>query len=186
MAEREQSDNLSSRAIRQASRGFWIYVWLGVSGLLNLSGMASLVDGFVTWANFFRNIIDVYRATIREPLAWIGHQIWPFGPIPGWVFDVVVFWAALLLAVNIWLYIEDGKTVFGWMRECSREFEDKVFFLLLAILGFVSLPFFGIFWAFEDDDDGRFVKGVFLNFLLLVAAFMLILFINWQIRQHGG
>jgi hypothetical protein len=61
--------------------------------LLNLSGMASIIDGFVTWANFFRNFIDVYRAVIRQPLAWIGQLLWPFGPIPGWVLDVFVIWA---------------------------------------------------------------------------------------------
>jgi hypothetical protein len=51
----------------QNKRDFWLYVGLVISGLLNLTGLASIVDGLVTWAHFFRDIIDVYRTVIREP-----------------------------------------------------------------------------------------------------------------------
>lgn len=164
--------------------GFWTYVWLGISGAMNLSGMASIVDGFVTWANFFRNIIDVYRVTIREPLAWIGHFIWPFGPIPGWVFDVVVIWAALVLAVNIWWHREVGGTVFGAIRDDFRERDFGEALEKLAEL--IFLPLVLLLYQFSESvDKRREVRKVLLNFLFLIATFTLLLFINWQIRQHG-
>ena len=180
MAERKrrvQQEQLVQRG------GFWIYIWLGVSVMLNLSGMASIVDGFVTWANFFRNIIDVYRATIREPLAWIGNLIWPFGPIPGWVFDVFVIWAALVLALNIWGYRIAGNTVFGGIRDDFRKSGISEVLKDLAIL--IILPLFLLLLLFSDDEGRRGLRDILLNFLFLIATFIMILFINWQIRQHG-
>ena len=45
-----------------------VYLWLALSLLLNVSGIASIVDGFVHWASFFKDFLDIYRAWIREPL----------------------------------------------------------------------------------------------------------------------
>jgi hypothetical protein len=182
----------------QQSRGhFWIYVWLGVSMLLNLSGMASIIDGFVTWTNFFGNFIDVYRAVIRQPLAWVGQFIW-LGPIPGWVFDVYVICAALFLAFNIVWYRETGKTYFAALHDTFlQQGLGKVKFWTLGLTAFLVIPVVtplvllviasGLFASMEEKSESRqFVKAVLLNFLLLLATFTLLLFINWQIRQHGG
>src|SRR5215475_6936817 len=78
------------------SRGrttFWLRVWLWVSAFLSVLGLASLTERFVSLTKFFHDILDVYRAAIREPLYLIGNTIWPFGHIPYWVFDVAVIWS---------------------------------------------------------------------------------------------
>ena len=38
----------------QSERNFWLYAGLVISGLLNLTGMASIVDGLVTWAHYWQ------------------------------------------------------------------------------------------------------------------------------------
>ena len=83
--------------------------------------MASIVDGLVTWAHFFRDIIDVYRTVIREPLAYVGNHLWPFGHIPHWAFDVFVLWFALFFAANIFSYGEEGRTILEGTRESYRD-----------------------------------------------------------------
>jgi hypothetical protein len=169
----------------QARGNFWIYVWLGISGLLNLSGMASIVDGFVTWAKFFHDIIDVYRSVIRQPLAWIGHLIWPFSPIPAWVFDVFVIWAAFILATNIWYYKENEATLLKQIREDFRDggFKKGVWGVIVIIL----LPLLIIISIFLHPEFRYGIYKTLLNFLLIFATFTLLLFINWQIlRIYGG
>lgn len=86
---------------QERQRGPWIYVWFCIALLLSVSGMASIVDGFVVWVKFFRNVIDVYRATIREPLANVERLIWSSGSIPDWAFDVFVVGAGMLLAFRL-------------------------------------------------------------------------------------
>ncbi len=167
------------------SRGhFWIYVWLGVSGLLNLSGMSSIIDGFVVWTKFFRDFIDIYRAMIRQPLAWIGQFIWPFGPIPGWVFDVFVIWMGLWLAFNIMLYRNQDETIFGVLRRIFRD--DGFLRGINALVQWLFLPLTLLYGIGIHRDFDRDARDILVNFLLLIATFTLLLFINWQIRQHGG
>jgi hypothetical protein len=169
----------------QSERNFWLYVGLVISGLLNLTGMASIVDGLVTWAHFFREIIDVYRTVIREPLAYVGNHIWPFGHIPHWAFDVFVLWSALFLAYNIYLYRVEGKTIFGEFRK-----EGLVAGFGFIILAWIILPIrlivFFVGWFVEQPSlkaDRSGAIGVLQNFLLILALFVVILFINWQLKK---
>jgi hypothetical protein len=57
--------------------GPFAYVSLAVSVLLNVSGIASIVDDVVVWAGFIRDFIDLYRDWIREPILWALHLAWP-------------------------------------------------------------------------------------------------------------
>jgi hypothetical protein len=151
--------------------------------------MASIVDGLVTWAKFLREFIDTYRWAIRDPLAYVGNAIWPFGTIPGWVFDVFLLWSALFLATNIFTYRTYRTTVLGIIRD---NFRDEGFlssmFGLLAYTIFLPLMLLGMYLgAFATSTEARQgVSAVLTNFVFIVALFMLILLINWQIRNLGG
>ena len=174
----------------QNNRDFWLYVGLAISGLLNLTGMASIVDGLVTWAHFFREIIDVYRTVIREPLAYVGNHIWPFGHIPHWAFDVFVLWSALFLATNIFAQRAEGQTLFGLIRSFYRE-DGLIKASIAAILFTIFLPislitmFLGVAaeGASEKAEHRRGAIDVVQNFLLILALFVVILFINWQLKK---
>ncbi len=171
----------------QSERNFWLYVGLVISGLLNLTGLASIVDGLVTWAHFFRDIIDVYRTMIREPLAYVGNHIWPFGHIPHWAFDVFVLWSALFLATNIFSHKRYSKTLFGEIREVYRDggLIKALSYVLFAIFLPIILIFlpFGLGDAAERAEYRTVVREILKNFVLILAVFVVMLFINWQLKK---
>jgi hypothetical protein len=175
----------------QNNRDFWLYVGLVISGLLNLTGMASIVDGLVTWAHFFREIIDVYRTVIREPLAYVGNHLWPFGQIPHWAFDVFVLWSALFLALNIFALKSSRETAWLLVRRAYRDggltdgFLGAIVLTIFLPIALILL-FSGVIAADASEkayQRGN-VKGVLENFLLILAVFVVILFINWQLKKY--
>lgn len=70
--------------------GLLLCIWLAVI-LLNLAGLASIIDSFLTWEGYFRQAIDFYRTWVREPILSIAYLVWPLGwpRLPGWVIDVL-------------------------------------------------------------------------------------------------
>jgi hypothetical protein len=171
----------------QDKRNLWLYVGLFVSGLLNLTGLASIVDGLVTWAHFFRDIIDVYRTVIREPLAYVGNHLWPFGLIPHWFFDVFVLWSALFLAANIYFYRSEGETIFGMIRQDYRDdgFLSAFNTVFIFTLFFPVLLISAILGAANPSEElQRACKDILLNFLLILITFIVILFFNWQLKKY--
>jgi hypothetical protein len=162
---------------------FWLYVWLGISGLLNISGMASIVDGFVTWAKFFREFIDAYRWAIRDPLAYIGNAIWPFGHIPGWVFDVFVLYSALFLAYNIFLYLKYKRLVFNNVRIAYQEAFSEA--ALVAVFSTFLLPILLLIGFLGPPSEREDVRNVVKNFAFIFGLFILILLVNWQLKKLG-
>ena len=104
-----ETENTSARD----KTGFGLRIWFGISIVLSILGLISLAEGLGVWTKFLRDIIDIYRATVREPLAYIGNAIWPFGHIPHWVFDIVVIWSAFFLALNLFMYGRRRTTLFG-------------------------------------------------------------------------
>ena len=83
--------------------GPFFYLWFALSILLNVSGIASMVDGFVHRANFFRDFLDIYRHLIREPLSWTVHLVWSswWPRIPPWVFDYLVICSGFFFRLNV-------------------------------------------------------------------------------------
>jgi hypothetical protein len=172
---------------------FWLYFWLGISGLLNISGMASIVDGLVVWAEFFRNFIDVYRWAVRDPLAYVGNAIWPFGILPGWVFDIVVLYSGLFLAINIVTYRRVGRTVFGALWTSFRQGDYGYAVIgLFAVTIFLPLVLLIFLFGFLIENPEERVQNrqgameTFINFGIIVGLFILILLINWQIKNLGA
>ena len=79
--------------------GPFLYVWLAISVLLNVSGIASILDGFVQWGHFSSDGINQYRVNIREPVSAAFYVLWPthWARIEGWVFDALVVLAGSLM-----------------------------------------------------------------------------------------
>jgi len=122
--------------------GPFIYLWLALSMLLNIASIASIVDGFVHWAYFFKDFLDTYRAWIREPISWAVHLVWPswWPKIPSWVFDLLVIWAAFVFGFNFGVIRNSGRSVFSVMCDSVRDFCYGLIFIaawpLLAPLHF--------------------------------------------------
>ncbi len=158
----------------------WLYAGLGVSGLLNIASMASVVDGFVTWATFFREFIGAYRWAIRDPLAYAGNAIWPFGGIPGWIFDVFVLWASLFMTLNILWLRATGKMVFSEIRAIYRD--DGFGAASLVALNLILFPIM-LVAAYMDGRAGAGTRSVLRNFAYILGLFILILLVNWQLNK---
>ena len=108
-------------------RGF-VLLWLGLSTLLNVTGIASLIDNVILWADFFTNIIDVYRRTVGAVLSPI-YSLFPLR-VPYWVTDVLVLWSLSLLTTNFLSWEQHHKTIWGVLFEDRKHF---VFMLKQAL-----------------------------------------------------
>jgi hypothetical protein len=177
----EASGSAGGKGEEPKRDNFWLYVWLGISGLLNISGMASIVDGFVTWAKFFREFIDAYRWAIRDPLAYVGNAVWPFGRIPGWVFDVFVLWSALFLAYNIFLYLKYKRTAFSNVRIAYQESFSEA--ALVAFFSTILLPILLLIGSLGPPSEREDVRKIVKNFAFILGLFILMLLVNWQLKK---
>jgi hypothetical protein len=179
---------------------FWLYVWLGLSGLMNIAGLSSLVGDLVQWADFFQhNFIDTYRWIIRDPLTYVGNAIWPFGTIPYFVVDFFVVWSAFLLAFNVYTYRDTRKTFIGAIYNIFRKdgFGQGMLTVFILLPGFlligpiiVLLPLLlGLIIPRNNPSKQLNVRlgiGIITNFFYILGLFILILLINWQIKKLGG
>jgi hypothetical protein len=166
--------------------GPFLYLWLALSLLINVSGIASIADGFVHWANFFQDFLQIYHEMIRDPLSWAAHRVWPPGwpRIPPWIFDLLVVWSGVFLATNIENIRNTGQTVFG-----------DVFSSLGLIMGIPVIAFIFFFcpvllplrYVFPRNEsrvrDRRAALEALLYFFLLFATVVILAFLNWQL-QH--
>ncbi|MFZ1109762.1 MAG: hypothetical protein WAN43_15620 [Rhodomicrobium sp.] len=159
---------------------FWLYIGLGISGLLTIGSLASIADGFVAWTKFFREFIDAYRWAIRDPLDYVGNAIWPFGPIPGWVFDIFVLWSVLFMALNIFWLRSNGELVFSGIRGVYREYGFGL--ASLVALHLILFPI-TLVAAYVEGRAGAATRGVLRNFAFIFGLFILILLVNWQIKK---
>ncbi len=164
--------------------GPFFYLWFGLSILLNVSGIASIVDGFVHWANFFKDFLDIYREWIREPISWAAHLVWPswWPKIPPWVFDLFVIWSAFFLARNIWSIRRWGRSAVSIIIEDRR---GEGIFNLISIFVFFALgPLMTPVASLSDDEENRRgAREVLAYFFLLIATVIVLAFLNWQL-QH--
>jgi hypothetical protein len=112
-----------------------IYAWLLLSLVLNITGIASILDGFVVWADFFKNAISLYQMTIRGPIMLAVNLIYPsaWPRIPGWVFDIVIVWTSFFLAYRLYVLSE---------RTTSPSPIIKSNPLVIFLLGPLAVPYF--------------------------------------------
>jgi hypothetical protein len=112
------------------------YIWLGLTVILTLTGLASIVDGLIVWADFIAQLIQVYESTLRDPIARFIEAIWPAGwpRIPKTLFDLLVIWSSFFTALRLF-WAREGQ----WLRKARR----RISWPLAFILG----PFVGTYYA---------------------------------------
>lgn len=202
------------------------YISLGLSIILTLAGLASIVDAFIVWARFFAEIIDLYKNLIREPLAYAVDLLWPdaWPDIPRIVFDILIIWISCFTALRLFLTLEED----GW-KVMFRDYKRPLFAQIKAfLLGPLLIPYYSWLWAShlryeetlldsEKDEVDRgevrltnigwwaletrttavagarqYMQRAFtrlgLYYFGLLAAFILILFVNYQLLKasHKG
>jgi hypothetical protein len=168
-------------------RDIFIYLWLVLSLLLNISGIASIVDGFVQWTSFLKDLLSMYQAWIREPISWVVHLVWPswWPKIPAWALDVFIVWSGLFLAINI-----NNVRVYGesyWKSAVDSEGILKgtagvVFFFLFAPVIYPTVAALG---HDEDRREREEARQVLRYYIFLVAMIIVLMFLNWQLKKAG-
>ena len=181
---------------RPARRDPILLTWLGLSVALNVTGMASLVEGVVTWADFIGQIIAVYRAVIREPMQWIAQLIWPtsWPRIPAAAFDLIVVWSCLFLSANIAVYRAAGIFLLSDAFARIRGVRSLFQFLLVATVTFAATPLEILRLLFTPNEyrynplfpyRREMTYSILYSVLFVIGVFVLVLFINYQIKRIG-
>ena len=183
--------------IKRPRRDPILLTWLGLSVALNVIGMASLVDGLVVWADFVRQIVAVYRSVVREPMQCAVQLIWPtsWPRLPAGAFDILVVWSCLFLSTNIALYRVAGIFVLSEAFARVRGFGSLLGFVWGSLLMFITVPF-GILRFLLSPNEYRYnplfphrremTLSVLHSLLFVVGVFVLLLFVNFQLKRIGG
>jgi hypothetical protein len=174
-----------SRTKQSSSLGPFLYLWLALSMLLNVAGIASIVDGLVHWAAFLKDFLGVYRTWIRQPISWAVHVIWPayWPKIPLWGFDLIVVWSTIFLAANICWLRKFGKTMIVDLVDRHGILAG----ILQAIIAFVAFPFFlaQSLTVPRNAMEKGLATQTSMYFLILISAVVVLAFLNWQFRHLG-
>lgn len=177
------------------------HVFLAISILLSVSGLASIVDGFYRWGMFFTDLIDIYRywATLmflplEDLLRWMGFSF------PDWVRDVIVVWCALGgIGVRGAVFLIDRSGEMG-NRGPVYSVSDKVLFFFAGPTSVLLLPITLLYTftlaliesSFEGPKPRYYTRRPFIVLLgmpiLCLAVgfgpFILAMFIDWQFLNH--
>jgi hypothetical protein len=167
------------------------YLGLLVSVLLNISGMSSIVQGFVELGGFLGDLVGQYRTWIREPIRLGFSFIWI--PLPGWLADWLCITGSFMVAQNsIWL-LRDGRAYFGTIAEEFKngDYGMVAFGLLNLILGPLYAP---LIYALIYLGEGRaglkawnetILNNIYALWFSLLGFLVLLLFLNWQGQKLG-
>lgn len=155
----------------------FVYVWLGFSIALNITGLSSLVEGFVTWSNFAAAILDVYHAFVRAPVLSVLNLVIPdfLGPVPTWVADVITIYASLLSACSAMFVLElrNNDTVWSLFDRATP---------LLSVTAIIAYPVMLLLLIFDDDAFWRRWSRRYYRYILtMMFLFTMWLFMNYQL-----
>jgi hypothetical protein len=145
-----------------------------------------IVDGFVHWASFLRDFLDIYHAWIRGPLSWTVHVVWPsaWPKIPLWICDLFVVWSTFFLAANISMSRFYGESLWKQIRKTTGV-PGAIFALLF--LFFITLLFLfsnGLsILSSSTNSDLQISRNAFKRFFVIIASVIVLLFLNWQIQR---
>ena len=170
-------------------------VFLVSSVFLTVLSLSSVIDGFVVWYSFFRDILDIY-VIVRDRLIYVVFDWWLLQyigwQIPEWLADRIVLWASCGTVVSI------------AVKKCDLKYELSVWQKFAA---FMLAPFLipilivvGYFLKRNDGESGtsyfsmamkartsfdvkRLTDLITRNTIEVVGVLIVLLFINWQILE---
>lgn len=123
-------------------------VYLIVSAILSLLGLAGVVDQWVSWTGFFRDVLDLYIYYVRDSIALVINAIKPaFLPeIPDVVYDLIVIWTCCFVVFRIFVSLEKDHRYIISLADEERFFYTKIF------LWGPFAPYF--LWSFQTGRIG--------------------------------
>lgn len=109
-------------------------VWLALTVLFNMAGLASLTDRFSDWSDRFQWTIDLFqgvRDLVFAPI-WLTMGVTP----RDWLADLVLVWLGFFVAWNLVCFGIHGYSLRGTLRAFGigriRALRLTLFFLLLG------------------------------------------------------
>jgi hypothetical protein len=88
---------------------------------MNILGVASIVGGFVSWAGFLADAINIYHEFLRDPILRVVLHVWPttWPRIPSWVVDIFVIQSSFFLSYRLFMAFEKESNinVFAALRQ---------------------------------------------------------------------
>jgi len=161
----------------------FVMLWLVMSTLMNISGMASVVDGLVTWRVFFKDLVVTYREWVREPVAaafnWIGVSL------PHWLTDAFVLYGGLYFTLAAFYRIRMGISLshdFASIWKEAGHWIERVLFVPWAL--FLPFSYLVMFFIGKVEEVRLPVMGMLKWYLGLFVVFVVMLFLNWQLQAR--
>lgn len=115
----------------------YLAVYLVLSALLNVLGLASIVGDFVTWAGFLAAAIDVYHQYLRDPILTMVLYFWPpaWPKFPHWAIDLFIIQSSFFISYRLFMAFEKERYLITFR-------EVRILQPLLVFLGGPLVPFF--------------------------------------------
>lgn len=126
-----------SAQCRKRHRG-WVFmkIWLALTVLFNMVGLASLTERLATWSVRFQPSIDAFqsaRDVVFAPV-WFTLNVAPMT----WIADLILVWLGFFVAWNLLCFGIHGYSLRGTLRAFGigriRSIRLTTFFLLLGPL----------------------------------------------------
>ena len=146
------------------------YLGLFVSTLLNISGLSSIVQGFVELGGFLGDLVNQYRTWIREPIRAVFGFIWI--PLPWWLADWCVVGGSFL-AIGL---------LISYQKEEKGRISATISFIAKQAFTHVVVP---MFCLFIKHLVARLITIGAWALLAPLGLFLLLLFLNWQVQKLG-
>ena len=115
----------------------FLAVYIAISGLLNVLGLASIAEGFVTWSGFVVEIIGVYHRYLRDPIFTVIVHFWPVAwpKLPVWVVDLFIIQTSFFISYRLFMVFE--KQEYRNIFQATRVLQP-----VLVYIGGPLIPFF--------------------------------------------
>jgi hypothetical protein len=89
----------------------YLVVYLALSAILNFLGIASIVEGIVTWAGFLEDAVNVYHQFLRDPILRTVMHFWPaaWPKVPSWTIDLLIIQSSFFISYRLFMAFEKKR-----------------------------------------------------------------------------
>jgi len=114
-----------------------LVIYIALSALLNVLGLASIVDGVITWTGFLAEVINIYHQMLRDPILRSVMFFWPatWPKIPGWIIDLLIIQSSFFISYRLFMAFEQERYLLVFRQV-------RILQPLLVFLGGPFVPFF--------------------------------------------
>lgn len=89
----------------------YLVVYLALSALLNVLGLASIVEDVFKWAGFLAEATNIYHQFLRDPILKAVMYFWPaaWPRIPSWAIDLFIIQSSFFISYRLFMAFEKER-----------------------------------------------------------------------------